>query len=58
VFEAISDIINLPGGAIPGPTSLDKLIEALPPEGLIIPETMQYAKIRTTLRNTLRSIGV
>jgi hypothetical protein len=58
VFEAISDIINLPGGAIPGPTSLDKLIEALPPEALIKPETMQYAKIWTTLRSTLRSIGV
>jgi hypothetical protein len=45
VLEAISDIINPPGGAIPGPTSLDKLIEPLRPEAHIKPETMQYAKI-------------
>jgi hypothetical protein len=37
---------------------LDKLIEALPLEALIKPETMQYDKIWTTLRSTLRSIGV
>jgi hypothetical protein len=58
VLEAISDVINPLGGAIPGPTSVDKLIEVLPPEALVKPETMQYEKIWTVLRSTLRCIGV
>jgi hypothetical protein len=58
VLEAISDAINPPGGALPSPSTLDRLTEALPPESLVTPEAIRYAKIWTTLRSTLRCLGV
>jgi hypothetical protein len=58
VLEAIGDVINPPGGDIPSAGSLDQLIEALPPESLVTVETIRYSKIWTTLRSTLRCLGV
>jgi hypothetical protein len=58
VFEAISDAINPPDGALPHSSALDKLTEALPPESLVTSETIRYAKIWTALRSTLRCLGV
>jgi hypothetical protein len=58
VLEAIGDALNPPDGAPPSANALDSLIEALPPEALVTPETIRYAKIWTTLRTTLRCFGV
>jgi hypothetical protein len=37
ILEDVADNINPPDGAAPSPDSLDKLIEALPPESLVKP---------------------
>jgi hypothetical protein len=47
-----------PSSALPSSSTLYRLTEAHPPEPLVTPETIRYAKIWTTLRTTLWCLGL